>query len=358
MRPAKLLLPFERWPEADRGAWQRAIAAGDILDECGPAARWSDGSKRKVLDAYRRWLGHLALTAPNVLGRDPADRITPDAVRAYVAELQATITPAGTHNYVKNLHDAARVMFPRLDVDWLREVARQLARVVVPSSKRSRLVSMLELQDLAVSLMTCAETDPGLDERQRAILYRDGLIIAFLAARAPRRRTLAAITIDRHLLRHGDGYALVFGACDMKNRQPFETTVPRDLVARVERYLAVHRPRIVGADRHAGLWASAKGRPMTAEAIYARVCLHTQTAFGRSINPHLFRDCLATDIAIHDPGHVRIAAHMLGHADLRTTDRHYNQARAIEAGRRHQRGILDLRRQLHHQHRPQHPKEP
>jgi integrase len=97
---------------------------------------------------------------------------------------------------------------------------------------------------------------------------------------------------------------------------------------------------------------------MSAEAIYARVCRHTHAAFGRSINPHLFRDCLATDIAIHDPAHVRIAAHMLGHADPRTTDRHYNQARAIEAGRRHQRRLLKLRRQLQHQQRPERHKEP
>jgi site-specific recombinase XerD len=358
MKRAKLLLPVEQWPTADRRAWERAVARGDLLDEAGPAARWSEGSKRTVVRGYRRWLGHLTRHDPDALTRDPALRLAPGTVRAYVAALERTMTPAGTYNYVKHLHDAARIMFPALDLAWLREVARQLARLVVRTSKRSRLVSILELQDLADSLMTRADTDPSLDRRQRAILYRDGLIIAFLAARALRRRTLAAITIDRNLVRLGPGYALMFGAIDMKNRQPFETTVPQDLVPKVERYLAVHRPSILGADCHAGLWASAKGCPMSAEAIYARVCRHTHAAFGRSINPHLFRDCLATDIAIHDPAHVRIAAHMLGHADPRTTDRHYNQARAIEAGRRHQRRLLKLRRQLQHQQRPERHKEP
>ena len=96
---------------------------------------------------------------------------------------------------------------------------------------------------------------------------------------------------------------------------------------------------------------------MTGEAIYERVCLHTRKAFGHPINPHLFRDCLATEIAIHDPKHVRIAAHILGHSDLRTTDRHYNQAQSIEAARRHQRGVMELRRKMHDHGRTEHCKE-
>jgi site-specific recombinase XerD len=349
---------LDRWPAADRCAWQRALSAGDIFEDRGPAARWSQGSKRTVLHAYRRWLGHLAGHDPDSLGHDPAARITQDAVRAYVAALDLTITPAGTYNYVKHLYDAARVMFPERDFAWLREIARRLARLVIPRNKRPRMVSTLELDNLGHALMERADIDPSLDAPQKAILYRDGLIIALLASRALRRRTLAAITIDGTLVRSGAGYMLVFTECDTKSRQPFETTVPQDLVPKVERYLAVHRPRIFGAGQHAGLWASEKGRPMTPEAIYARVCLHTRAAFGRTINPHLFRDCLATDIAIHDPAHVRVAAHMLGHADLRTTERHYNQARALEAGRRHQRRILELRRKLQDHGRPTRRKEP
>jgi integrase len=56
-----------------------------------------------------------------------------------------------------------------------------------------------------------------------------------------------------------------------------------------------------------------------------------RAAFGRSVNPHLFRDCAATSLAIEDPARVRIAAQVLGHGTSATTERHYNLARGQEA---------------------------
>jgi site-specific recombinase XerD len=59
----------------------------------------------------------------------------------------------------------------------------------------------------------------------------------------------------------------------------------------------------------------------------------TRAAFGRAVNPHLFRDCAATSLAIEDPAHVRIAAQVLGHGAFATTERHYNLARGQEAAK-------------------------
>ena len=85
---------------------------------------------------------------------------------------------------------------------------------------------------------------------------------------------------------------------------------------------------------------------MTGEAIYDQICKHTCEAFGFSISPHLFRDCAVTTIATRDPKHAGIASDLLGHADLRTTERYYNQASQIEAGRTHQSALMTMRRQL------------
>jgi hypothetical protein len=43
---------------------------------------------------------------------------------------------------------------------------------------------------------------------------------------------------------------------------------------------------------------------------------------------------------------VRDARHVLGHARLATTERHYNQARSLDASRRHQIMLADLRTSL------------
>jgi integrase/recombinase XerD len=63
-----------------------------------------------------------------------------------------------------------------------------------------------------------------------------------------------------------------------------------------------------------------------------------------AINPHLFRDCAATTIAIHDPEHVQIIAAILGHSSMTTSERHYIQASSLEAGRRYHAVLAESRR--------------
>ncbi len=62
------------------------------------------------------------------------------------------------------------------------------------------------------------------------------------------------------------------------------------------------------------------------------------------VNPHLFRDCAATSLAIEDPAQVRVAAQVLGHGAFATTERHYNLARGQEATESWHRALEGLRR--------------
>jgi integrase len=74
---------------------------------------------------------------------------------------------------------------------------------------------------------------------------------------------------------------------------------------------------------------------MLRTAIYDRIRAQTRKAFGKAMNPHLFRDAAATTLAIADPEHVRIAAPVLGHRQLNTTERYYQQATGLEAHRQY-----------------------
>jgi integrase len=82
---------------------------------------------------------------------------------------------------------------------------------------------------------------------------------------------------------------------------------------------------------------------MCQTAVYETIVGRTGEAFGRPINPHLFRDCAATSIAMDDPKHVRIASRILGHRSTATTERYYNQAQAIDAARRYQDFLIAVR---------------
>jgi integrase/recombinase XerD len=94
------------------------------------------------------------------------------------------------------------------------------------------------------------------------------------------------------------------------------------------------------------MWISAKAGPLRYKSIYIAVSERTHAAFGRAVSPHLFRVCVATSIAIEDPDHVYITSNMLNHSTLTTSQKYYNQAHMLEAGRAIQANLVDLRHKL------------
>src|SRR5260370_19069146 len=100
---------------------------------------------------------------------------------------------------------------------WLLEFTAQLRDEAIPSPrKRAQLKHADELFDLGKNLMRAAEADQEMPVLKRAVQYRDGLMIALLAARSMRIGNFAAIKIDRHLIPAGAGYRLVLPADETK----------------------------------------------------------------------------------------------------------------------------------------------
>ena len=97
------------------------------------------------------------------------------------------------------------------------------------------------------------------------------------------------------------------------------------------------------AAQHDGLWCSTKGGPLTDKAIYRIITDRTRAAFGQPVNPHLFRHCAATTIAVFQPSHIGVARDLLGHSSMATTNAYYNKARSIEASRHYVRVLEQLR---------------
>jgi hypothetical protein len=58
------------------------------------------------------------------------------------------------------------------------------------------------LFDLGLELMARAQSEKA--DRRRLITYRDGLLIALLAARPLRIRNLAGLVLDRNVMRRGE----------------------------------------------------------------------------------------------------------------------------------------------------------
>jgi integrase len=328
------------------------VAAGDPLDPGGRAANLAPATRAEIVNSYGRWLNWLRGTGDIDTSVHPASRITPEAVAAYVEELGQLNAPQTVLCRVRSLACAVDVMWPSTPTDWLWAIVRRLKRKAQPlAGKRDRLVQSGALIDLGRRLMAEAESSSEGSASRRAARYRDGLLIAILAARPVRLRNLAGIEVGQHLVRIGADYVLLFAASETKTKVALEYALPPSLTPFIDRYLDYYRlvlreyhrkGRNRASNTPAGryLWVSTEGSAMTAVAIYDRVVKHTAERLGRRVNPHAFRHCAASSVALLDPGHLLINKSVLGHTTIATSERYYTQARAAEASITYQEWLL------------------
>ena len=336
----RLCVPVEDWPTLDRDLWQRSLVKPTgPFDEDGARAHLRPATNRAVAKGYGRWLQALSRWGELDAIEPPSQRIALPRVRRYVEDLQTAGNHASTIAVrLEELRAVAKVMDPNADWDWLKPPAARLRAASTPvHDKRERLVAAGDLHGLGLTLMetAAARSKPG----QRLVNYRDGLMIAFLALQPLRLKNLVGVVIGQTLVKAGSSWMVVIPGDQTKTHAPIEVTWPESLVAALEHYLTAIRPTLAARRRtsltEAGdhLWISAEGRPLSEKRIHHAIELRTADAFGKTVNPHLFRDIAATTLAIEDPLHVRAAAPILGHAALGTTERHYQQATALQAQR-------------------------
>ena len=260
------------------------------------------------------------------------------------------VAPWTVWGRVAELLAAIKAMAPDEDWSWLRRVVGRLEAGLRPSKdKHSRLRPAPEILDWGISAMQSIQRDPPL--RHPETRYRDALIVSLLiACPTMRLRNLTMIEIGTHLLRLSDRYQLRFAAAEMKARKPVEIPVPEALTPYLDHYIVKVRPRLlakapVESPVSQRLWITQYGLPLSERMLHTRISETTRRAFGRAINPHLFRDCAVTTVALDDPKHIGIAPPILGHTDPRTTEKHYIQAQQVEAGRRYQKSLRRLRQE-------------
>jgi site-specific recombinase XerC len=322
---------------------------GGLLDEDGGAAAWSPATTDLIARGYGTFLAFLAETEGLDPVAPPSTRVTRARVEAYVFHLRRRPNHSSTiAARILQLIRAIAVMAPTADLAWLRRILARLRRGATPArDDRARLVPAVTLFDLATALMHRAETETGQSARRRALLFRDGLLLAVLCAWAPRARNVAETMIGTSLQRRGAIWWAAFGPDGTKNKRPIEIPLPDDFTAWIDRYLNHYRPELArrSATPLAGdaFWISHRGKPFTAKEVGKRIIAVTKRELGRPINPHLFRKIIPTELAIRDPVHVGVAQPLLGHADHRTTQRAYNLGRALDAARRYQGLLQSLR---------------
>lgn len=325
-------LPLAQWPKVDHEAFRAAYEPGDVFDETGgPGAHLAEGTRKLIRTAYRRWLGFLKEWYPADLLEPPAARITPERVRSFVDHLSTETRSTSVAIAVDNLLYAARLIDPKGEWLWLASIKRRFAARPKPENRFDRLVPPWHTLDFGIELMDEALALPSA-HRQREIQYRDGLLIALLSFWPIRRRSVAALTVTRHLEFDSQGFNILLYPEDTKSKRAESIRVPEQLTSYVKRYVAEIRPRL-GCCDHDGLWPSLKGRPLSPGRIYDIVRARMLAKFEKCMGLHDFRRAAATYVAIDAPEKIGLIPGVLQHASADVSE-HYILAQTIEASRR------------------------
>jgi integrase/recombinase XerD len=233
-------------------------------------------------------------------------------------------------------------LHPDRPAKWLMQGINRLR--AEPSDRRrtqARTQHTARIVELGVSLMKQAiEGNPeGGSAHQRAVLYRDGLIIVFMALAVPRLDTVSIMKLGQHLVRQENGYRIAWAAEEMKEGRPHEARLGPELSDLIQRYLDEFRPALLAKAKHSSpatevaVWLNKRGGVLRSRSIYDMIVARTGAAFGTPMFPHAFRHSAATTLVLERPDLIKLVTPLLQHRDISSRE-YYVLSDHMEAGQR------------------------
>ncbi len=323
------------WPGCDRERWLAAITPAHPLDIPCYGQTLAPASLATIERAYGRFLNWLDISDLLDEGANPEERPTPGRLADYLRHLRE-LGYSGQSQLLllSGLSCAMRILAPGENWRWIvqpggRSVLSGLRTVRTP-------IAVPESSQLYKWGLSLIDRAPRVSGRLMLSTYRDGVLIALLAARPLRARTLAALEIGHHLIRASDEWRLVLEAEDMKNRRSLEVSVPKTLVASLTRYIDVVRPKLLARgpanQTSSRLWIALHGRPMAQTAVGLMIRRRAKEDLGVEFGPHRFRHAAATSASTNDPDSPALAAALLA-IGARMVGKHYDRASDAIAAR-------------------------
>jgi len=181
----------------------------------------------------------------------------------------------------------------------------KLGRPLPKSLSEEQVEKLLQSPDVA--------THYGLRDRAMLeTLYATGLRVSELVG-----LTLSQVSLTQGVVR-------VIGKGDKERLVP----MGEEAISWISRYLAEGRPKLVRSRSTDALFTTARGGPMTRQAFWHNLKVHTRTAgIQTALSPHTLRHAFATHLLNHGAD-LRVVQMLLGHADLSTTQIYTHVAQA------------------------------
>jgi site-specific recombinase XerD len=328
----RLSLPFEFWPESDRKAWTAACQPAARLKRGGAAGHLRQASRETHERHYGNFLGFLGRNGLLQLDAPAAAHVTPENVDAYLADVKARMSSTTVAVAIFCLRRAARYMVPGLELDWLNEIAKDLAIVAHPRSKSDRWVLPERLIEAGLTLFQEAVNSQAMTKLAQATQIRNGLMVAMLGFHPIRRKNFAALELGRSFVKIRGRWWIVLSAEETKENRADERRVNKLITPFIDRYLNQYRPVLARMDPTQTLWLSANdGATISAKQVSRLIRMTTLSTVGVAVSPHLFRTSAATAAAVYGGGNPYLGSAILHNADPRVTLEHYNRATSLTA---------------------------
>jgi integrase/recombinase XerD len=336
-------LPLSEWPSGDRVLWAALFQPRRSLGD-GPRPRFNDRTRKKFEYAYGRWLQYLALRRPELLALSPGDRPELTVLEGWYDTLEG-LAPLSVWSYFDSLAASLKLICPRHDWSQLREVVNRLRANANPlKSAEEKAYDADWLYGAGLAYMEKVDTAPEHRHLMGSSAYRDGLLVAFLAACPIRRRALSELTVSRHLVRTDEGYVVWEFREDVKCDDGSSFPVPPSLVPYLDRYLEFHRPRLLQGNHSEALWVTREGRALSYGGFGHRFEKATPKIVGARISMHSFRHSAATSLVAWDAKSASQVQHLLAQKSREIGEKHYIARNRSEAKRAHQANLSRLRK--------------
>jgi site-specific recombinase XerC len=344
-------LPIESWPQEWQAVWHAFLQKDTPVPHATAGLNGSDflldlglteaaGDERAApyasatLETWRRALGQFfgvlaQLEHPLVLDRESVG-VWADAERPH-------IEPITFATRLSAVLQASQTLFPHLDWEWLRNLARagySLAPDKGAWSPRhaDRLVGAGRLRQSALAALVQTARKPLT--LGTATAFRDALIVLLLTHEPLRRRDLARLSVTCLEWRNDNSVHLK--SMTSKNHQDVDRLFTGDVADYLRLWVGRYRPALLaGSDREtACLFVGRTGAPLTAGNLTRLVRTWTRAQLGQTLSPHDVRAAVAYTVVAHG-GDVVAASTLLRDRDSQVVERHYaGVAGQIRASRR------------------------
>ncbi|GLR66953.1 hypothetical protein GCM10010909_16330 [Acidocella aquatica] len=350
-----MVLRVSDWPPHDKALWDNGTTPASGLRR---RRRHAETLRPKSIElawkGYGRFLAVLAAQGPLNPELNPGDRVTYDTVATFFDALRAENNKDNTIKArLFHLRTALRIMVPAQEFDWLMRPDGCALDTLFPAEPKEKpfIPSAVELFQWGMRLMHAPEPETWPSSSKESLQFcrdfRNGLIITLLASRAPRVGALAQMRLGKNLYRQNGEFWVRLQSAIVKNKREIEYSLPPELTAFFDRYLAEIRPRLLDPARTDAVWGNGDGGAFTDRSIETMVFRASLREFSHSFGPHIARDAFASTLAEADPSNPGLAAVVLGITEG-VVAAHYRRAHQADAARKLQANLRDERERTRH----------